>query len=68
LEITILESQYQEIAQAMPDLIEYIEAGNRSCFEAILPFPTVFTTPMNIWSQLADDVAKASRTPLRHIN
>jgi hypothetical protein len=65
LEITILESQYQEIAQAMPDLIEYIEAGNRSGFEAILPFPTVFTTPTNIWSQLADDVAKASRMPLR---
>jgi hypothetical protein len=65
LEITILESQYQEIAQVMPKLIEHIEAGNRSGFEAILPFPTVSTTPTNIWSQLADDVAEASRLPLR---
>ena len=63
LEITILESQYQELAQAMPDLIEYIEAGNRSGFEAILPFPMVSTPPTNIWSQLADDVAKASKLP-----
>lgn len=68
LEITILESQYQDIAQAMPILIEYIEAGNRRSFEAILPFPIASTTPMNIWSQLADDVAKASRVPLRPTN
>jgi hypothetical protein len=59
LEITILESQYQELAQAMPDLIEFIEAGNLNRFEAILPFATVSTTPTNIWSQLAEDVAKS---------
>lgn len=65
LEITILESQYQEIAQAIPRLIEHIEAGNRNDFEAILPFPTVSTTQTNIWSQLADEAAKASMLPLR---
>ncbi|MEY4568769.1 MAG: hypothetical protein RLZZ398_208 [Verrucomicrobiota bacterium] len=61
LEITILESQYQEIALSMPGLIEHIEAGNRNGFEKLLPFPTVSTTQTNIWSQLAHDVAEASR-------
>lgn len=61
LEITILESQCEEIANAMPSMIEYIEKGNRSGFETVLPFATVSTTPTNIWSQLAEDVAKASR-------
>lgn len=63
LEITILESQYPEIAQALPDLIEHIEAGHRKGFESLLPFPTVSTTNTNIWSQLANDVAVASRMP-----
>lgn len=61
LEITILESQYEELAKAMPSLIEYIEKGNCNGFEAVLPFATVTTTPTNIWSQLAEDVANASR-------
>ena len=60
LEITILESQYPEIAEALPCVIEHIERGNRSGFGAVLPFPTVSTTNTNIWSQLAHDVAVAS--------
>ncbi len=61
LEITILESQYQEIAQYLPGLIEYIEAGNRDAFEKFLPFPTRSITPTNIWSQVAHDVSGARK-------
>lgn len=61
LEITILESQYPEVAAALPLVIEHLENGYRSGFEEMLPFSTVSTTPTNIWSQLADDVAVASR-------
>lgn len=60
LEVTILETQYPEIADALPRVIEFIEQGNRSGFETVLPFPVRFTTPTNIWSQLAHDVATAS--------
>ncbi len=63
LEITILESQYPEIAEALPRVIEHIEKGNRSGFGAVLPFPTVSTTNTNIWSQLAHDIAVASGAP-----
>ena len=68
LEITILENQYEEIASALPELIHFIEAGHTKGFEELLPFPTVSTTATNIWSQLANDVAVASRAPQRSKN